>query len=103
VNAMLDMDEKKIQISSRAEGDRRILLIQDTGVGVKLPTSEELFKPFVRKLKISPERKGLGIGGTGLGLTIVRMIGDSIGCNISFTKPHDGFKTALQIQWREKR
>ena len=102
INAMLDMDEKKINVSSRIEGNRRALLIQDTGVGVNPSTSEELFKPFVRKLKLSPERKGLGIGGTGLGLTIVRMIGDSIGCNISFVKPEEGFKTALQIEWREK-
>lgn len=102
VNAMLDMEEKRIDISSRADGDQRIILIQDTGVGVHLPTSEELFKPFVRKLKISPERKGLGVGGTGLGLTIIRMIADSIGCNVSFAKPEDGFKTAFQIQWREK-
>jgi signal transduction histidine kinase len=102
VNAMLDKDVRQIKVSSRIEGNRRTLLIQDTGVGVKLSTSEELFKPFVRKLKLSPEWKGLGLGGTGLGLTIVRMIGDSIGCNISFVKPEDGFKTALQIQWREK-
>lgn len=102
VNAMLDMDEKTIDISSQADGDRRMILIQDTGVGVDLPTSEELFKPFVRKLKLSPERKGLGVGGTGLGLTIVRMIADSIGCNVSFTKPEDGFKTAFQIRWKEK-
>jgi signal transduction histidine kinase len=105
INAMLDLDDKqdkKIDVSSRAEGDQRTILIQDTGVGVDLPTAEELFKPFVRKLKISPERRNLGVGGTGLGLTIVRMIADSIGCNVSFTKPGDGFKTAIQIQWREK-
>jgi signal transduction histidine kinase len=102
VNAMLDMDEKTIDISSRADVDHRMILIQDTGVGVDLTTSEELFKPFVRKLKISPDRQGLGVGGTGLGLTIVRMIADNIGCNVSFTKPEDGFKTAFQIQWKEK-
>ena len=102
MNAMLENDEQKIDVSSRADGNRRIILIQDTGVGVDLPTSEELFKPFVRELKISPEWRGLGVGGTGLGLTIVRMISDSIGCNVSFTEPEEGFKTAFQIQWREK-
>jgi signal transduction histidine kinase len=102
VNSMLDMDKREIYISSQIQGDRRTLLVQDTGSGVNLSTSEELFKPFVRKQKISPERKGLGVGGTGLGLTIVRMIADSMGCNVSFTTPEEGYKTAFQIQWREK-
>ncbi|MBC8508754.1 MAG: sensor histidine kinase [Chloroflexi bacterium] len=105
VNAMLDNPDaktKRINVSSRIDGDRRTILIQDTGVGANLTTAEELFKPFVRKLKISPERKALGVGGTGLGLTIVRMITDNIGCNVSFTNPEDGFTTAFQIQWREK-
>jgi signal transduction histidine kinase len=102
INAMIDRDKKEVDISSQSTGDRRIILVQDTGVGVDLLSSEELFKPFVRKLKISPERRGLGVGGTGLGLTIVKMIADNIGCDVSFSKPEDGFKTAFQIQWREK-
>ena len=105
VNAMIDIDDrqrKKIDVSTQIDGDRRRILIQDTGIGVDLSTSEELFKPFVRKMKISPGRKLLGVGGTGLGLTIVRMIADGIGCNVSFTKPENGFRAAFQIQWREK-
>ncbi len=101
VNSMLDKETKKIDISSIIEGDRRTLLIQDTGIGVNLATAEELFKPFVRKIKVSPERKALGVGGAGLGLTIVRMLTDNIGCNVSFKKPEDGFATSFQIQWRE--
>ena len=101
VNAMLDKDIKKIDISSNIDGDRRTIYIQDTGIGVNLATAEELFKPFVRFIKISPERKALGIGGAGLGLTIVRMLADNIGCNVSFAIPEDGFETSLQIQWRE--
>ena len=103
-NALLDNDDRKIlDISSRIEGDLRTILVQDNGVGVNLATAEELFKPFVRKLKISPDRKGLGVGGSGLGLTIVRMLADNIGCNVSFTNPEDVFTTAFQIQWREKK
>ncbi len=102
-NAMLDSQEKKIDVSSRSERDKRILLIQDTGVGVDLVTSEDLFKPFVRKLEISPERRALGLGGSGLGLTIVRMIANNIGCEVSFVEPEGGYSTALQIQWRESK
>lgn len=103
VNATLDKEDRRISISSHSHGDRKTLLIQDTGTGVDLSTSQELFKPFVRKQKISPDRKGLGVGGTGLGLTIVKMICDSIGCDVSFTKPDRDYKTAFQIQWREKK
>ncbi len=102
LNAMLDSTERKIDVSSRIDGRRRELWIQDTGVGVDLSTAEELFKPFVRKLEISQERRDLGVGGSGLGLTIVRMIADSIGCSVEFVEPEDGYKTALRILWREK-
>lgn len=101
VNAMLDSPVRKLNVSSKAEGRNRMLLIQDTGVGVDLETSEELFKPFARKLEIAPERKALGLGGAGLGLTIVRMIAESIGCKVSFVKPESGFNTAFLILWRE--
>lgn len=102
VNALLDSPTKKIAVSSRAEGRRRVLLIQDTGSGVNLAEADGLFKPFKRSLEISPERRALGLGGSGLGLTIVRMIGGNLGCKVSFVEPEEGFSTAFQISWREK-
>lgn len=102
VNAMLDSRKRILDISSRVDGKNREVWIQDTGSGVDLETSEDLFKPFVRRLEISPERRSLGAGGSGLGLTIVRMIAESIGCEVGFVKPEDGFSTAFRIRWREK-
>jgi len=83
-NALIDARKKVVKISSHRHGNSRQVLIQDTGVGVDLDDSEALFKPFVRRLKISKERKALGLGGTGLGLTIVRMIAGHLDCKVRF-------------------
>jgi C4-dicarboxylate-specific signal transduction histidine kinase len=100
-NALIDAKDKRISISSKAKGRRRTILLQDTGTGVDLATSDELFRPFVRRTRISPERRELGMGGTGLGLTIVRMVTEAIGCSASFTEPDEGYSTAFSISWKE--
>jgi len=101
VNAMLDVRVKKIHISSRTRVHQHSLLIQDTGVGVDIGSSEDLFKPFVRKLRISAQRKALGFGGTGLGLSIVRMISENLQTTAAFTEPDKGFRTAFVLSWNE--
>ena len=102
-NAMLDSDERLLRVSSRAKGKSREVLVQDTGSGVDLREKERLFEPFERGLEVSAERRALGYGGTGLGLTIVRLLADRIGCRVDFVEPDEGFSTALSISWRETR
>jgi signal transduction histidine kinase len=102
VNATLDKRDRRIAVTNRNEGVARVILLQDTGVGVDLDKSDELFEPFVRRLRLSASRSGLGIGGTGLGLAVVRMIATNLGCRVSFTTPQDGFATALRIAWSER-
>lgn len=98
-NAMLGTNRKELNVIARNQNGAQALLVQDTGVGVDLSTSSELFEPFVRRLEIPESRRAAGLGGSGLGLTIVRMLGDSIGCRVRFVAPDDGFSTALQISW----
>ena len=81
------------------ESGHGFILIGDTGVGMDLNEAEDLFKPFVRKLKISPERQSLGLGGVGLGLTIVRMVAGAVRCNVRFVEPSNGMSTAIEIIW----
>ena len=100
-NAMVDSDRRLLQVSSRASGRSREILVQDTGVGVALDDAEELFEPFVRRQHISAERRALGLGGSGLGLTIVRLAAEGIGCRVGFVEPEAGFSTAFSIRWRE--
>ena len=102
VNAMLDQKVKRIRCSGGSEDGEAYLLVEDTGVGVDLESSEELFKPFVRKLNISEERRALGLGGVGLGLTIVKMVAASLNCEIGFVKPSRPFNTALELRWENK-
>ncbi|MCJ7634608.1 ATP-binding protein [Candidatus Bathyarchaeota archaeon] len=101
-NSMIDSEKKLIRVTSKINNRDREILIQDTGCGVNLEESEELFEPFERRLVISPERRSLGYGGMGLGLTIVRMVAGNIGCTVSFVKPEPEFSTAFSIRWREK-
>jgi len=101
-NAMIDSRVRKVSVRSSADHDDRSLVIEDTGCGVDLATAAELFEPFVRKLEISPERRQLGLGGTGLGLTIVRMLAGSLECRVGFVEPGAGFSTALAVTWSEE-
>lgn len=100
-NALIESDEKKIDISSRVANGRVEVLIQDTGIGINLDDSKRLFEPFERGLEISEERRKLGYGGNGLGLTVVKVIAEGIGCDVRFVEPEPGFKTAFCISWEE--
>jgi signal transduction histidine kinase len=98
---MMDTDDKRIVVSSTVRGRRRDILVQDTGVGMDLSSSERFFEPFERTLDISPARRALGLGGSGLGLTIVRMIARNANCRVGFVEPERGFKTAFDLSWSE--
>jgi len=100
-NAMLDSEQKKLDVSSRLEDGYREILVQDTGAGIDLAEADVFFEPFARKSKISPERRSMGYGGTGLGLTIVKLVAQNVGCEASFVEPEKGFSTAFCIKWRE--
>lgn len=102
-NALLDSDRKLIAIQSAKAGKERKLRFEDTGAGVDLNSAGELFEPFVRKLEISRERRELGLGGSGLGLTIVRMIAHKVGCRVGFVEPSQGFSTCFELTWKERR
>lgn len=103
VNATIDTPAKRIRISVQpSEGNRLSLLVEDNGVGVDLEDAATLFEPFERRLELSEDRKRLGLGGVGLGLTIVRMVAQSVGCEARFVKPSAGMRTAFELVWKQK-
>jgi len=101
-NAMLGMEKRVLSISSRSERKHHVLLIQDTGQGVNLEKAEKLGEPFERDMEIEPARIRMGYGGTGLGLTIVRLLSDRIGCTARFVQPEHEFSTAFALEWQER-
>lgn len=99
VNAMIDSNERRIYCIGEDHGPSKALYVLDSGVGVRLHDSDDLFKPFIRRLEIPEERKALGLGGMGIGLTIVKMVSDSLDCKVSFVEPLQGFSTSFKLEW----
>jgi signal transduction histidine kinase len=102
INATIDTSSKRIRIVGHFDAGRRYgsLRIEDNGVGIDLDESDELFEPFERRLELSPDRKRLGLGGVGLGLTIVRMVAQSVGCKVGFVEPTGRMTTAFELSWK---
>ena len=74
LNAMLDSERRLLHVSSVEDGHYRTVLVQDTGVGIDLTRAEAFFEPFIRQDVTGRDRTNLALGGSGLGLTIVRML-----------------------------
>lgn len=102
-HALADSRRRVLHLSTNAKGRKKQLLVQDTGVGVKLRTADDLFKPYVRKLKITPIHQAMGYGGTGLGLTIVKLIADNTNSDVEFVKPGKNYSTAFCVSWKESK
>lgn len=94
-------DPGQIAVDYFSRGNRSFVRVQDTGVGVELATAESLFEPFERQLEIPPSRRALAAGGTGLGLTIVKMIANDANADVRFAEPDPPFATAVELQWKE--
>ena len=98
-NATLDCDAPTAQCVGGRTGRSTWLRIHDNGVGVDLADAEGLFEPFSRTLNISDARRALGLGGMGLGLTIVRMIAQRRRAKASFVRPPAPWTTTFQLSW----
>lgn len=98
-NAMLDKTESRIDVEVLVSKSGGKILVSDVGTGVDLENSDELFTPFSRRSGISAERKRLGLGGTGLGLTIVRMIAENRRCRVRFVEPREEYSTTFELSW----
>lgn len=98
-NATLDSDNASACCVGGRTGRSTWIRIHDNGVGIDLEHAEELFEPFARRMSISETRRSLGLGGTGLGLTVVRMIAGRRNAKVSFIPPPSPWATTLQLSW----
>lgn len=104
LRATLEARPSLVAIDGGRSNGRAWLRVQDNGQGMDLSDAERLFMPFERGPE-EPSRTeraaSLGLGGSGLGLTIVRMITDELGCSVAFVEPADDWSTAVRVEWRE--
>lgn len=100
INATLDSPVRRIDVDGDSDAAGSWLRIQDTGSGVDLTIAPSLFLPFERRQAISAERAALGLGGSGLGLTIVRMIATDFGATVAFERPDRKHSTSFVVRWR---
>jgi signal transduction histidine kinase len=98
-NAVLEEPTREVLIDAGSDDKTAWLRIQDTGIGIDLERAESYFEPFKRGMDDDPRRAQLGLGGSGLGLTIVRMLADPMGVTVRFTEPEAGFSTAAIVEW----
>jgi signal transduction histidine kinase len=88
-HAMEDTERRVLAVVTRAEGDRVVLAVRDTGVGMTPETRARLFTPF-----FTTKAPGQG---TGLGLSVTRRIVESHGGRIEVdTAP--GVGTAFEVR-----
>ena len=98
-NATLDLADRRVRCSGGRTGRAVWIRIEDNGSGVDHTDSVDLFEPFIRRITVSGARRALGLGGMGLGLTIVRMIAIQRHARVAFVKPSPGWATAFQLSW----
>lgn len=101
-NAVLDAGEARVLIEGGVEGGTAWLSMSDTGVGlgVSIEEAEKYFGVFERGLRIDPSRTSVAIGGTGMGLAIVRMICRRHQVEVDFVEPDEGLSTSIQLTWK---
>lgn len=98
-NATLDEPERRIRVRGGRTGRSAWVRVEDNGAGIDLDAAPKLFEPFQRSSQISEERRSLGLGGMGLGLTIVRMIADQRRAKVAFVPPEGEWSTSFQMSW----
>ena len=74
-NAVKFTDSGEVRLAVRAEGDRAVIDVRDTGIGIATEYRERIFEAFWQVDRSSRE----GMQGTGLGLSIVRRLAQLLG------------------------
>lgn len=98
--ATVESKPASIMIDGEASVGGGWIRIQDNGVGLSVSNSDRLFLPFERDVENGEKIESLGLGGSGLGLTIVRMIADELHCRVRFVEPDPGWSASIKIEWK---
>ena len=85
-------ENSEVKFSSAIEKLKLKISVADTGIGIPEEEKQHLFERFFRA------KNAINIGGTGLGLNIVKKYTDLLGGEISFeSEPGKGTTFTIQI------
>lgn len=102
VEAMADVEEKKLTISLRHEHDRILLSIADSGCGMDEETQRRALEPFFTTKRRSRDTKEPPTLATGIGLTHVKNLMDPLGVAIELdSREGEGTTVTLRIPYRK--
>jgi signal transduction histidine kinase len=88
-----NVDGGRVEVSTRQQGARALLIVENTGQLIAPEEIETMFEPFRR---LGPARTGTDQGQHGLGLSIVRAIADAHGAEIDARpRPGGGFSITV--------
>lgn len=98
VNAVKFTEEGTVQVDTVREEDTLVLRVRDTGIGIPPDRMEQIFEPF-RQVEAARTRS---VGGTGLGLNVVRNLTQMLGGEIQVESvPRKGSTFTVRIPVRE--
>lgn len=83
-----------IRLSCRSEGSKVFLVVEDSGIGISEEELPKIYNRFYR----SPQVRGLNIDGSGIGLSLLKAISESLHIKISVSsKPGEGTRFTLEV------
>jgi signal transduction histidine kinase len=99
---------RTIRFDARRSGNRTVLKISDTGLGLSPDFYDEVFTPFISdpagnlydrlEERSNPEDGSIFGAGSGLGLSIARDVARSRGGDIHFIPPEAPWSACVEVE-----
>lgn len=93
-NAVRFTDSGRIALTATTRDGREVVAVEDTGVGIDAATLEKMFEPFTQ----ADQSTTRTVGGTGLGLYLVRRLGETMQAELDIrSEPGEGTTVELVL------
>jgi signal transduction histidine kinase len=95
ISARVGKEERRISFRAWNQGNKHILTVSDTGIGIPLALRKRVFDPLFSTTESSRDPLGSGMG---LGLTLVNRCVEAFGGRVSVVAAPPGFTTCFRIE-----